>query len=125
MAKVKQITVAVEDRPGSLAQVTRTLAEAKVNMSALLGNSAGEQGSVQVVVDNTAKAKKALAKAGLSYTEGTLEQFELPNKPGALAELAAKLAKKGINIDSAYATVPKGAKKAVVLVVTSSAATRL
>jgi hypothetical protein len=125
MAKVKQITVAVENRPGSLAQVARILADAKLNMVALLGSTAGEQGSVQVVVDNTNRAKKALDKAGFSYTEGTLEQFELSNKPGALAELAAKLAKKGINIDSAYATVPKGAKKAVVLLATSSLASRL
>ena len=58
-------------------------------------------------------------QAGKSYTEGTLEQFELNNKPGALAEIAGKLAKKGINIDSAYATVPKGAKKAMLLVATS------
>ena len=62
-------------------------------------------------VDNVNKAKKALGGAGLSYTEGTLEQFELANKPGALAELAGRLAKKGINIDCAYATMPKGATK--------------
>jgi hypothetical protein len=80
---------------------------------------------VQVVVDNVNKAKKALGGAGLSYTEGTLEQFELENKPGTLAELAGKLAKKGINIDSAYVTVPKGAKKALVLLATSSVANRL
>jgi hypothetical protein len=54
-------------------------------------------------------------------TESTLEQFELPNKPGALAQLAGKLAKKGINIDSAYATMPKGAKKAVVVLGASKA----
>ncbi|MFI5108964.1 MAG: hypothetical protein ACHP78_08975, partial [Terriglobales bacterium] len=56
-----------------------------------------------------------------SYTEGTLEQFELANKPGALAELAGRLAQKGINIDCAYATVHKGAKKAVVVLGTSKA----
>lgn len=60
-----------------------------------------------------------LGGAGLSFTEGTLEQFELANKPGALAELAGRLAKKGINIDCAFATMPKGAKKAVVVLVTS------
>ena len=38
------------------------------------------------------------------------------NKPGALAEVTGKLAKKGINIDSAYATAPKGARKAVLFV---------
>ena len=51
--------------------------------------------------------------AAQTYTEGTLEQFELNNKPGALAQLAGKLAKKAINIDSASATMPEGAKKAV------------
>ena len=119
MAKVKQLTVALENRPGTLAHVAKVLADAKVNVLALLGSTAGAQGSVQVVVDNVNKAKKALSGAGLSYTEGTLEQFELANKPGALAQLARRLAKKGINIDSAYATMPKGAKKAVVVLALS------
>jgi len=90
-----------------------TLADAKVNVLALLGSTAGARGSAQVMVDNVNNAKKALGAAGLSYTEGMLEHIELANKPGALAELAGRLAKKGINIDCAYATMPKGAKKAV------------
>jgi hypothetical protein len=125
MAKVKQLTIAVENRPGSLAKVARILADADVNMLGLLGSTTGEQGSIQVVVDNPKKAKKALDEAKLSYTDGVLEQLELSNKPGELAKLAEKLAKKGVNIDSVYATVPKGAKKAVVLLATSSLATRL
>ncbi len=119
MAKVKQLTVALENRPGTLAHMAKVLADAKVNIVALLNSTAGAQGSAQVVVDNVNKAKKALDGAGLSYTEGTLEQVELANKPGALAELAGKLAKKGINIDCAYATVHKSAKKAVVVLGTS------
>ena len=75
-----------------------------------------------MVVDDLNKAKKALTGAGLSFTESTLGQVELANKPGALAELAGRLAKKGINIDSAYATMPKGAAKAAVLFATSEAA---
>jgi hypothetical protein len=119
MAKVKQLTVALENQPGALAGVARILADAKVNIVALLGGAVGAQGSAQLVVDDFSKAKKALGKAGKSYTEGTLEQFELNNKPGALAEAAEKLAKKGLNIDSAYATAPAGAKKAVLLVAVS------
>jgi len=115
MAKVKQLTVALENRPGTLAQMAKVLADAKVNITALLNSTPGAQGSAQVVVDNVNNAKKALNAAGLSYTEGTLEQVELANKPGALAQLAGRLAKKGINIDCAYATMPKGAKKAVVV----------
>ncbi len=121
MAKVKQLTVSLENRPGTLAHMAKALADAKVNIVALLNSTSGAQGWAQVVVDNANQAKKALGAAGLSYTEGTLEQVELPNKPGALAQLAGRLAKKGINIDSAYATMPKGAKKAVVVLATSKA----
>jgi hypothetical protein len=99
--------------------MAKVLADAKVNIVALLNSTAGAQGSAQVVVDNVNRAKKALGGAGLSYTEGMLEQFELANKPGALAELAGRLAKKGINIDCAYATMPKMAKKAVVMLALS------
>ena len=116
MAKLKQLTVSLENRSGTLAQMAQVLADAKVNVEAVL---VGSNPGPQVVVDQIGKAKKALDKAGISYTEGTLEQFELNNKPGALAEVAGKLAKKGLNIDSAYATMPKGAKKAVLLVATS------
>ena len=110
-----------ENRPGTLAHVAKVLADAKVNVLALLCSTAGAQGSAQLVVDNVNKAKKALGDAGLSYTEGMLEQIELPNKPGALAQLAGRLAKKGINIDCVYATMPKGAKKAVVVLAVSKA----
>src|ERR1019366_6353691 len=120
MAKVKQLTISLENQPGALAKMAQTLADAKVNISALLlGSTAGSQGSVQVVVDDIRKAKKALEQALLPYSEGTVEEFELANKPGALAELAEKLAKKGMNIDSAYGAMPKGARKGVLLVATS------
>jgi len=119
MAKVKQLTVSLENQPGTLAHVARVLADAKVNLLSLLGSTADSKGSAQVVVDDIRKAKKALEQALLLYSEGTVEEFELANKPGALADLTEKLAKKGINIDSAYATMPKGAKKAVLLVATS------
>ena len=120
MAKIKQLTISLENQPGTLAHVARVLADAKVNISALLlSGTAGSQGSAQVVVDDIRKAKKALEQALLPYTEGTVEEFELANKPGALAELTGKLAKKGVNIDAAYATMPKGAKKAVIVLATS------
>lgn len=60
-----------------------------------------------VGVDNFNKAKKALSAGGVASSEGLLEQVELSNKPGALAQFADTLAKKGVNIDSIYAMAPK------------------
>ena len=119
MAKVKQITVPLENKPGTLAHVTKILADAKVNIVALFGSTVGGQGSAQLVVDNFNKAKEALSAAGVAHSEGFIQQFELLNKPGALAQVADRLAKKGANIDSIYATAPKGATKAVVVLATT------
>jgi hypothetical protein len=118
MAKARQLTVEVENRPGTLANLAQVLADAKVNIVAFLSIGTAAGGSVQVVADNAKKAQKALSAAGLSYTKGPLDQVELPNKPGALAKLAAQYAAKNVNIRFAYATTPKGARKAVVMVTT-------
>jgi hypothetical protein len=115
MAKTKQFTISLENRPGSLAEVTRTLGNAKVNILTLLGTAQGTSGTVELVVEDARRARKALDDARLTYKETTAEEYELPNKPGALAECLDKLAAKGINLNSICATVAKGGKKAVVV----------
>jgi len=115
MAKTKQFTISIENRPGAIAEIARTLGNAKVNILALLGWARGTGGSVQLIVEDTKRAKKALDEARLSYKETTAEEYELPNKPGALAQSLEKLAARGINLNSIYATASKGGKKAVVV----------
>ena len=112
MAKAKQLTVSCDNRPGTLAHVARVLGDAKVNILAFVTTTSGTQGSVQLVVDNVNKAKRALGGAGLSYTEADVLHVELPHLPGALGYFAGKLAAKEINITSDFATTVKGSKKA-------------
>jgi hypothetical protein len=112
MPKAKQLTIACENRPGTLAHIAKVLGDAKVNILSCLGTTSGTEGSVQVVVDNANKAKKALDGAGVSYTETDVIQVELPNTPGALAKFASKLADKDINITLGYQTSTKGSRKA-------------
>ena len=117
MAKTKQFIVTVENRPGAVAEIARRLGNAKVNiLSLLLLGKAGEtKGIVQLVVDDTRRAKKALDESGLTYQETAAEEYELPNNPGALAQYLDKLKAKGINLNSICATAAKGGKKAVVV----------
>jgi hypothetical protein len=119
MPKAKQLTVSCENRPGTLAQVAKVLGDAKVNILSFLTTISGAEGSVQLVVDNVNKAKKALDGAGLSYTEADVLHTELPNVSGALGTFAGKLAAKEINITSGYATTVKGSKKATVVLAVS------
>jgi len=117
MAKTKQFIVTVENRPGAVAEITRTLGTAKVNILSLLllGNAEDTRGTVQLVVDDARRAEKALDESGLTYQETAAEEYELPNKPGTLAQYLDKLAAKGINLNSICATAAKGGKRAVVV----------
>jgi hypothetical protein len=115
MAKTKQFTIAVEHRPGAVAEIARTLGNAKVNILALLGTAQAGGGAVHVVVEDAKRAKKALDAARISYQESSAEELELANKPGALAQYLDKLAGKGVNLNSIYATASKGGKKAVIV----------
>ena len=122
MAKTKQFTIAVQNQPGAVAEIAKTLGNAKINILALLGTAQGASGAVQLVVDNAARAKKALDAAKIAYQEAAAEEYELPNKPGALAQCLEKLQAKGVNLSSIHATATKGGKKAVVAYTVEAAA---
>jgi len=115
MAKTKQFTIAVQNQPGAVAEIARTLGSAKVNILALLGTAQGTSGTVQLIVEDVRRAKKALDEAKITYQETEADEQELPNKPGALAQCLDKLAAKGVNLNSICATAAKGGKKAVVV----------
>jgi hypothetical protein len=115
MAKTKEFTINIDNRPGAVAEIARALGAAKVNILALLATSQGATGTVQLIAEDAKRAKRALDEAKLSYRESTAEEYELPNKPGALAQHLDKLAAKGINLNSIHATASKGGRKAVVV----------
>src|SRR5260370_7024219 len=115
MPKTKQFTVSMDNHPGAVAEIARTLGSAKVNILSLLGTSQGTGGIVQLLVDDPRRAKKALDSARVAYQETPAELHELPNKPGALAHVLDKLAAKGVNLASIHATPAKAGNKAVVV----------
>jgi hypothetical protein len=115
MSKTKQFTVSIQNQPGAVAEIAKTLGNAKVNILALLGTAQGTTGTVQLVVDDARRAKKALDEGKFTYQELPAEEYELPNKPGALAQHLEKLRAKGTNLNSICATAAKGGKKAVVV----------
>ena len=115
MAKIKQFTITVENRPGAVAEIAKVLGNAKVNVLSLLGTTQGTGGTIQLVAEDARRAKKALDEAKIQYQETAAEECELPNKAGALAQCLEKLAGKGVNLSSIHATASKGGRKAVVV----------
>src|ERR1700756_4662800 len=122
MAKTKQFTIAIDNQSGAVAHIARTLGEAKVNILSLLGTAQGTAGTIQLIAEDPRRAKKALDAARISYQETPAEAYDLPNKPGALAQSLDKLAAKGVNLSSIHATAAKGGKKAVIVYTVEAAA---
>jgi hypothetical protein len=113
MAKTTQLVVSLVSKPGVLADLTRTLADANVNVAALSADAVSGRGKIRMVVNNPAAARRALRRAGYRVTEEPAFIVRLQNKPGAVARVAARLARAGINITSAYATTAGRSASAV------------
>jgi hypothetical protein len=112
MAKVKQLTAWVESKPGELGRIAKALGEAKVDITAFACWGGGTESPIHLLVSSPAKAKKALQALGVRITEEEVLRLTLPDKPGMLGEVGARLGAGNINVEYAYASVPTGGKKA-------------
>ncbi len=99
-----QYSVFLVNKPGVLAQVTRALADAKVNIVAMTLVDSQEHGVLRVVAANPNLAKETLTKLNLPMTHTDVLCVELSNRPGALADVANLLGTNHININYAYCT---------------------
>ncbi len=106
MAKITQLTVTAQSKPGVLAKVARTLADAGVNITALCAAESAGRGKLRLVVSDPGRAKQALAAAKIRCGEEPALLLSLEDRPGALAGVASRLAAAKINIKCAYATTP-------------------
>jgi hypothetical protein len=122
MPKAKQVTAWVESKPGELGRIAEALGNAKVNVTAFTAWSIIGESPVHLLVNSPVKAKRALEGLGIRCTEEEVLRITLPDKPGKLGEVGARLAAANINVDYGYASVAKGGKKADVVLAVSDLA---
>ncbi len=97
------LTIALANRPGSLADLGEALGAAGVNIEAIAGFGTGDTGIAHLVVDDADAARSALEAAGIEVTDAReTMSVTLADEPGALGSYARKLATAGVNIDAAY-----------------------
>jgi hypothetical protein len=99
-----ELTVALADRPGTLARLGSVLGDARVNIEAIQGTTRGDGGVVQFVPRDPARAAQALDAAGIAYTRREVVVVRVLDEPGMLGDVALVMATAGINIDSVYVT---------------------
>lgn len=112
----RQISVFLEDRPGTLADITQMLGEHDVNIHALSLAEGLGHGYVRMVVDKPDAAIAVLREADELAMEREVLLLELSNLPGSLAKATRKLAEAGINLQYAYCAAGPGVDKGLVVV---------
>ncbi len=111
MARAKQLSAWVEDRPGMLGRVAAALGEKGVSIRAFMAAVMDGRGFVRVVVDKPAAAKRIFAAHGWRTTEDEVVEVTVPDRPGALGEVADRLGAAGVNVDYAYVGTAGTARK--------------
>jgi hypothetical protein len=100
----KQLSVFLENRPGTLARMCEALAEKGINLLAMTVSDTVDHAVVRLVVDKPAEALHLLGSSGVLVVENDVVLVEVPNRPGALAVIAKQLADNHVNIEYAYCT---------------------
>jgi len=109
MTPCTEFSVFSVSRPGVLSQVCRALAEAKINILALTMMDTMEHGVMRLVCASAANGRAALQKLNTPFTENEVVAIEMPNRPGAAAEVCDKLAAAKVTINYMYLST-SGAK---------------
>jgi len=112
---IKQISVFLENTTGRLSEVTKTLANAGINLRAISIADTDEFGILRLIVDKTDKAIEALNAASFTTKQTDVVAVEIDDKPGSLAKLMEIFQESQVNIEYLYASLEGQAGKAVVI----------
>jgi len=102
MAKAKEFTVTIEDKPGALGKCCLALAERGVNILAFQSYVEEGESLARFVVNDPAVAKEVLGSLRMIFEETQVAVVRAPHRPGEFGRAAAKLGEGKINIDYSY-----------------------
>ena len=113
--RVEQISIFLENKAGRLAEVTRILSEAKINIRALSLADTSDFGILRLIVNDNAKAKEVLRQHGFTVGKTDVVAVEVTDQPGGLHRILDSLFKANINVEYMYAFVQQSGNNAVII----------
>lgn len=112
---IRQLSVLVENKPGSLMEVTSRLTEAHVNIRAVANFDAPDFGILRLVVDKPQEAKEYLTARGYVVSVHEVMGVELEDKRGNLNQMLSILAEGKLNINYIYSFVIRDGRAPVMV----------
>ena len=100
---VKQISVFIENKPGTMHELTKVLAENHIDMRALSLAETEGFGIVRILVDGVMETSSVLKDAGYIYQLTPVVVVAVPDEPGGLNKVLTVFTAAGINLNYMYA----------------------
>lgn len=110
---VEQLSVFLENSTGRLAELTRALGNAGIDMHALMVADTESFGVVRIIADTPRAARRILEDLGFSVSLTPVIAVEVPDRPGGLADVLEALDRHGKNVEYAYCFVEPSGDAAV------------
>ena len=105
---VNQISVFLENRPGTLTNMTALLAENGIDMRALSLAETNDFGIVRIIVDDVYRATTVLRDGGFIHQLTPVLAVLIPDEPGGLHKVLEVLREAGVNVEYMYAFLGGG-----------------
>ena len=100
---IKQISVFLENKPGSLYGMTSVLAQNKIDMRAFSLAETSDFGIARIIVDDVYKAATVLKDAGYVHSVTPVLGVAIPDTPGGLNKVLQALTDAQVNVEYMYA----------------------
>ena len=105
MDTIKQISIFVENQPGKLAELTRLLADANIDLRTLSLADTRDFGILRVIVNKPDETEKLLKENDWTYKTADVIGVKLPDRPGGVAEVLEVINEANVNVEYMYAFV--------------------
>ena len=113
---IRQLSVFIENKQGSLANTAEILAKNNINIRAMSLADTDKYGVLRMIVDNLDAAQKALGEAGYLTRANDVVAVLMPDTAGALHDVIALLDEVGVNVEYLYAFMTRTEKHAYVVI---------
>ena len=112
---IKQLTVFVPNRKGTIVKVTSALSECNINIRALSIAETEDFGILRLIVNDESTAKKVLEDQGYIIKLVDVIGVKIGDEPGKLTDALDVLDKADINVEYLYAFMARTEKHAYVV----------
>ena len=112
---IKQLTVFVENKQGTMVSITEILSKNNINIRALSIAETQDFGILRLIVNDEEAAKTILADAGYLIKITNVVGVKIGDAPGKLCEALKVLDESNINLEYLYAFMARTEKHAYVV----------